>query len=139
MRKSRNKIMLLTLFSAGLIGASTYFMNSSLIEGSTADETAASSSEEPKGVVTATPDTSASTTVESSVVVEQPTPEAGTVVADTPPEAPVVNPEDVYTVQSGETLWEIAQTSGVSLQDLMNDNQLSSVAILEGQEIVVAK
>ena len=45
-------------------------------------------------------------------------------------------PKEVYIVKEGQTLWEIAQDSGVSIQTLMNKNQLSSSVIVEGQELV---
>lgn len=44
--------------------------------------------------------------------------------------------KEVYIVKEGQTLWEIAQDSGVSIQTLMNKNQLSSSVIVEGQELV---
>ncbi|MGX7245896.1 LysM peptidoglycan-binding domain-containing protein [Enterococcus quebecensis] len=45
-------------------------------------------------------------------------------------------PKEVYIVKDGQTLWEIAQDSGQSVQTLMNKNQLSSGVIIEGQELV---
>ncbi|EOL47670.1 LysM peptidoglycan-binding domain-containing protein [Enterococcus caccae] len=46
-------------------------------------------------------------------------------------------PKEVYLVKKGQTLWEIAQESGVSIQTLMNKNQLGSSVIVEGQELVM--
>ncbi|MCB5952112.1 LysM peptidoglycan-binding domain-containing protein [Enterococcus sp. BWT-B8] len=137
MGKNRNRMMLLSLLSAGIIGVSAYLMNSTLIEGSTPDETAASSTEEPKGEVTMTSVTSTDeTSNESSAPVEQ-----IPVVVEPEPEVEniPVDPANIYTVQSGETLWEISQTTGVSVQDLMITNQLSSAVIIEGQELVLSK
>lgn len=45
-------------------------------------------------------------------------------------------PKEVYVVKKGQTLWEIAQDSGLSIQALMNRNQLSNSVIVEGQELV---
>ncbi|MBM7689423.1 hypothetical protein BCR24_10445 [Enterococcus ureilyticus] len=45
-------------------------------------------------------------------------------------------PKEVYVIKAGQTLWEIAQDSGLSIQTLMNKNQLSSSVIVEGQELV---
>lgn len=141
MSKKRNKIMLLSLLSAGIIGVSAYFMNSTLIEGSTADETAASSTEEPKGEVTMTPatSTSANDANNSTETVEQEQQAPAVVEPEPEAESTPVDPANVYTVKTGETLWEISQTAGVSLQDLMINNQLSSAMIIEGQELVVSK
>lgn len=46
-------------------------------------------------------------------------------------------PKEVYVIKAGQTLWEIAQDSGLSIQTLMNKNQLSSSVIVEGQELVL--
>lgn len=43
--------------------------------------------------------------------------------------------QNTYIVKSGQTLWEIAQETGLSLTTLMNENQLSNSFIVEGQEL----
>ena len=45
------------------------------------------------------------------------------------------NPKNTYVVKQGQTLWEIAQETGLSLTTLMNENQLSNSFIVEGQEL----
>nr|WP_080846167.1 LysM peptidoglycan-binding domain-containing protein [Cytobacillus gottheilii] len=41
----------------------------------------------------------------------------------------------VYTVKSGDSLWSIAAKNGLTLQQLMNDNQLTSTTIYVGQTL----
>lgn len=48
-------------------------------------------------------------------------------------------PKEVYVVKEGQTLWEIAQDTGESLQTLMNDNQLRSSIVVEGQGLAFEK
>lgn len=43
--------------------------------------------------------------------------------------------KNTYIVKPGQTLWEIAQETGLSLTTLMNENQLSNGFIIEGQEL----
>lgn len=45
--------------------------------------------------------------------------------------------ENVYVVQEGETLWEIAQEIDISIQDLIQENNLSNGVISEGQELII--
>ncbi|MBP2098720.1 LysM peptidoglycan-binding domain-containing protein [Enterococcus rivorum] len=45
------------------------------------------------------------------------------------------SPKNSYIVKPGQTLWEIAQETGLSLTTLMNENQLSNSFIIEGQEL----
>lgn len=138
MGKNRNKRMLLSFLSAGIVGVSAYFMNSTLIEGSTPDKTAVSSTEELKGEVTMTPATATeAASNESRESVEQVP--AVVVAPESEADNTLVDPANVYTVQSGETLWEISQIVGVSVQDLMIANQLSSAVIIEGQELILSK
>ncbi|WP_428911938.1 LysM peptidoglycan-binding domain-containing protein [Niallia sp. Krafla_26] len=42
-----------------------------------------------------------------------------------------------HTVQSGDTLWKIASTNNVSVQDLLNWNNLTSNTIYVGQELTL--
>lgn len=48
-------------------------------------------------------------------------------------------PKKTNTIESDQTLWEFAQTNGVSIQDLMNQNQMTSTVVVEGQELIVEK
>lgn len=143
MWENRKKLMILSLFSAGIIGTATYLMSTTFIEGAIPDKTVTSSSEPtPKGKVTVTSDT-----LSSSTNSEEPVSSESVAVADAETETSTEIPAseaptilgEVYTVQSGETLWEIAQETGISMQKLMNDNQLSSGLIIAGQELVIAK
>lgn len=45
--------------------------------------------------------------------------------------------EDYYEVASGQTLWEISQDTGMSVQDLMDKNGLSNSLVFEGQYLIV--
>jgi len=45
--------------------------------------------------------------------------------------------EFIYKVQSGDTLWKIASTNNISIQDLLYWNQLTSNTIYVGQELVL--
>jgi LysM repeat protein len=45
--------------------------------------------------------------------------------------------KQTYIVEAGQTLWEIAQENGVTVQTLMNANRLSSSLIIEGQELII--
>lgn len=42
-------------------------------------------------------------------------------------------------VEANQTLWEFAQKNGLTIQELMNQNQLTSTVIIEGQELIVEK
>ena len=48
-------------------------------------------------------------------------------------------PKKTYRIESDQTLWEIAQNNGLTIQDLMNQNQLTSTVIVEGQELIIEK
>lgn len=45
----------------------------------------------------------------------------------------------IHTVKSGETLWEIAQKYGISIEDLMADNDMTSDLLNEGQTLKIIK
>ncbi len=46
--------------------------------------------------------------------------------------------QDIYVVKSGDTLWKIAQTNGVTVNDLVHANQLDSGSYLSiGQTLVI--
>ncbi|MFK4566591.1 LysM peptidoglycan-binding domain-containing protein [Enterococcus sp. UD-01] len=45
--------------------------------------------------------------------------------------------KQTYIVEARQTLWEIAQEKGVTVQTLMKVNGLSSSLIIEGQELVI--
>lgn len=133
MKKNRIKAAILLSFLCGIIGLTTYFVNATQIEGST-PETGATSSEENKDAKV----TTSSVAPGSEDVDESPT----EVKQSVAPEATPVEPQpetEIYTVQEGQNLWEIAQTTEMSMQDLMNSNQLSSSAIFAGQELLVEK
>ena len=43
-----------------------------------------------------------------------------------------------YTVQSGDTLWQIAQENGVTVDDLVNANKLADRDVIQvGQQLVI--
>lgn len=44
-----------------------------------------------------------------------------------------------YTVKSGDTLWQIATNNGISVNQLMSWNNLSSTLIIVGQRLVVTR
>ncbi|MHC5229533.1 LysM peptidoglycan-binding domain-containing protein [Enterococcus sp. LJL99] len=48
-------------------------------------------------------------------------------------------PKKTNNVESDQTLWEIAHNNGLTLQELMNRNQLTSTVIVEGQELIIEK
>ncbi|MEI5994619.1 LysM peptidoglycan-binding domain-containing protein [Candidatus Enterococcus mansonii] len=135
MKKQINgKTPKLLIYSVILFSTAIYFMSDSLILGASAGG----------GVVSTPPPSS---------VIEQSTPESAPDVqktdADSKTDAttPERNtesqknevPKEVYIVKSGQTLWEIAQDTGLSIQALMNKNQLSNSVIVEGQELVFDK
>lgn len=45
--------------------------------------------------------------------------------------------ENIYIVKEGETLWEIAQEIDISIQDLLQENNLSNGIVSEGQELFI--
>ena len=58
------------------------------------------------------------------------------VVATRP--APVVIPAVTYTVQTGDTLWDIAQAKQVSVEDIVKHSKLTSAELIfAGQELII--
>ena len=53
------------------------------------------------------------------------------------PRKAVSNKENVYTVKPGDTLYRIANTYGVSINDLITANNLTSNILTIGQELVI--
>ena len=53
------------------------------------------------------------------------------------PRGAVLNKENVYTVKPGDTLYRIANTYGVSINDLIAANNLTSNILTIGQELVI--
>ena len=43
----------------------------------------------------------------------------------------------VYTVKKGDSLWKIANTYGVTVNDLVKTNNLSGTSLSVGQEILI--
>lgn len=127
-KRINKKNSILLIFSAILFSTAIYFMSSSLVLGASVGGTSpvTAGGEE---VVLPTP-TPAPIAPESEQQKE--TTNENTVAEQKEKEAP----KEVYIVKTGQTLWEIAQDSGLSIQNLMNKNQLSSSVIVEGQELV---
>lgn len=46
--------------------------------------------------------------------------------------------ETLYQVQKKQTLWEISQSTGMDIADLMKRNQLTSTFVYEGQYLIVS-
>ncbi|MBL1223570.1 LysM peptidoglycan-binding domain-containing protein [Enterococcus sp. BWR-S5] len=137
MKKNSIKAIVSLFFFSGIIGLATYFVSSTQIEGSTPETSATSSEENKDAEVTAT---SVSADSSDKGVEDTPASEEQAVVSEDVQQP--VEPEretEIYTVQQGQNLWEIAQSTEMSLQDLMNTNQLSSSAIFTGQELLVKK
>lgn len=134
MKKNSMKAIIALFFFSGFIGLATYFVNSTQIEGSTPETNATSSEENKDAKVTTTSTSPTDEAVVESTPAEQQPP------ASVAPESAEQLPQtEVHTVQEGQNLWEIAQNAEMSLQDLMNANQLSSSAIFAGQELLVNK
>ncbi|EOH94012.1 hypothetical protein UAW_02433 [Enterococcus haemoperoxidus ATCC BAA-382] len=127
-KRINKKNSILLIFSAILFSTAIYFMSSSLVLGASVGGSSpvTAGGEE---VVLPTP-TPAPIAPESEQQKE--TTNENTVAEQKEKEAP----KEVYIVKTGQTLWEIAQDSGLSIQNLMNKNQLSSSVIVEGQELV---
>ncbi|MBO5183036.1 MAG: LysM peptidoglycan-binding domain-containing protein [Bacilli bacterium] len=62
-------------------------------------------------------------------------PSATTIV--TPSEDDIINEENVYTVQSGDTLWSISRKFGVSVQDIKAANNLIGDVLTIGRGLVI--
>ncbi|WP_321388575.1 LysM peptidoglycan-binding domain-containing protein [uncultured Enterococcus sp.] len=137
MKKNSIKVIVSLFFFSGIIGLATYFVSSTQIEGSTPETSATSSEENKDAEVTAT---SVSADSSDKGVEHTPASEEQAVVSeDVQQPAEPERETEIYTVQQGQNLWEIAQATEMSLQDLMNTNQLSSSAIFTGQELLVKK
>ncbi|MBO0472343.1 hypothetical protein IGL98_002886 [Enterococcus sp. DIV0840] len=128
-KRINKKYSILLIFSAILFSTAIYFMSSSLVLGASVGggtESAPVTADGGAAIIpTPTPaapqaEPKKETTTENNVA-ENKEKEA---------------PKEVYVVKSGQTLWEIAQDSGLSIATLMNKNQLSSSVIVEGQELV---
>ncbi|ALS37120.1 LysM repeat protein [Enterococcus rotai] len=118
-KRINKKYLILLISSAILFSTAIYFMSSSMILGASVGG---------GEVVTPVAPIPTTQTAEKPKATEA---ENASVVSK---EKEV--PKEVYIVKEGQTLWEIAQDSGVSIQTLMNKNQLSSSVIVEGQELV---
>lgn len=138
MKKNKLKITAALFFFSGILGLSTYLMNTTAIEGST-PETSAVSSEENKDAVVTTSSTSVESTTDAAAESTPTVEEQSAASEEQQPVPEEERPTEIYTVQQGQNLWEIAQTTEMSLQDLMNINQLSNSAIFTGQELLVEK
>lgn len=45
----------------------------------------------------------------------------------------------IYTVKSGDTLWKLSKTFGITVEKLMKDNKLTNATLIQGQKIVIKK
>ncbi|MGX7202877.1 hypothetical protein BCR22_11175 [Enterococcus plantarum] len=130
MKKQINKKnSILLIFSAILFSTIIYFMSSSMVLGASAGGGMESVPVTADGGTAIAPPL---TPVVPQAEPKKETTSENTVAEDKEKEAP----KEVYIVKNGQTLWEIAQDSGLSIQTLMNKNQLSSSIIVEGQELV---
>ena len=62
-------------------------------------------------------------------------PSATTIV--TPSEDDIINEENLYVVQSGDTLWSISRRFGVSVQDIKTANNLTSDILTIGTNLII--
>ncbi len=62
-------------------------------------------------------------------------PSATTIV--TPSEDDIINEENLYVVQSGDTLWSISRRFGVSVQDIKTANNLTSDILTIGANLII--
>ncbi|MGM0219619.1 LysM peptidoglycan-binding domain-containing protein [Enterococcus sp. AZ126] len=127
-KRINKKYSILLVFSAILFSTAIYFMSSSLVLGASAGGTASAPVTADGGAAIIPAPTPPATQAEP----KQETATENTIAEQKEKEAP----KEVYVVKDGQTLWEIAQDSGLSIQTLMNKNQLSSSVIVEGQELV---
>ncbi|MEI5991080.1 LysM peptidoglycan-binding domain-containing protein [Enterococcus crotali] len=127
-KRIKKKHLIPLVFSIILFSTAGYFMSDSLVLGASVGGEAGTA---PVADTTTVAPESAPVAPE----VEQSTGETTENSATTQSKAKEV-PKEVYVVKDGQTLWEIAQDSGLSVQTLMNKNQLSSSVIVEGQELV---
>ena len=54
-----------------------------------------------------------------------------------PKEGATITPENIYVVKPGDTLYKIANTYGISINDLINANNLSSNILSIGQQLIL--
>lgn len=129
MKKRINKTQVtLLVFSTLLFGTAVYFMSGSMILGASVGGSAVAVPAEVPAVddQTATvPEEATTATTEKENVTDN--------------QEESETPKEVYVVNKGETLWEIAQDSGLSIQTIMKNNQLSNGVVFEGQELVLNK
>lgn len=55
----------------------------------------------------------------------------------TPSEDDIINEENTYIVQRGDTLWSISRKFGVSVDDIKNANNLTNEILTIGSTIIV--
>lgn len=128
-KRINKKYTILLIFSTVLFSTAIYFMSSSLVLGASVGGGMESAPVTVEGgeAITPTP----TPEIPQAEPKEETTTE-NTVAENKEKEAP----KEVYVVKNGQTLWEIAQDSGLPIQTLMNTNQLSNSVIVEGQELV---
>ncbi|MHC5215738.1 LysM peptidoglycan-binding domain-containing protein [Enterococcus sp. LJL128] len=144
MKRKNKKIALWSLFSVGIVLFSGYLMESTPIMGSTPEEGVTASNEKTNATVsTSEADKGNSSDLADTSVAASESHEATAAIVPAPeetiPSTETGGTSELYKVKQGESLWEIAQNANISLQDLMNINQLSNSVILEGQELITEK
>lgn len=70
------------------------------------------------------------------VIINEPTPVTSELTTDTTSPIPD-NPNSIYYVQSGDSLWKIARDNNTTVNNLMQLNNLTSEALFIGQEILI--
>lgn len=55
----------------------------------------------------------------------------------TPSEDDIINEENLYIVQNGDTLWSISRKFGVSVNDIKNQNNLTSDILSVGMNLII--
>ncbi|MGX7137324.1 hypothetical protein RV15_GL000300 [Enterococcus silesiacus] len=129
-KRIKEKHLIPLVFSTILFSTAIYFMSDSVVLGASVGgtETAPVNAD-----TTAVMPESAPVAPEVEQTTEEATAQSTATETESKANEP---PKEVYVVKDGQTLWEIAQDSGLSVQTLMNKNQLSSSVIVEGQELV---
>jgi cell wall-associated NlpC family hydrolase len=79
--------------------------------------------------------TSDSLTVGQAIILEEE--QASQQTAATNPDTSSVNSNIKYTVQPGDSLWKIASQNGITVDELMRINQLSTEIVNPGTELVI--